>query len=58
MIGGDTMEIKCPYCGSVEYECFDRVGDGTMTPKDLCVCENCDKQFSIIYAVDCIVKES
>ena len=52
------MEIKCPYCGSVEYECFDRVGDGTMIPKDLCVCENCDKLFSILYTVHCVEKES
>lgn len=52
------MEIKCPYCGSKEYECYDRVGDGTMQPTDLCVCEACDKEFSIIYKVDYIKKES
>ena len=51
------MEIKCPYCGSKDYECYDRVGDGTMTPEDLCVCEECDGQFSILYAVDRIKKE-
>ena len=52
------MEIKCPYCGSEEYECYDRVGDGTMAPEDLCVCEKCDKQFSILYTASRIVKES
>lgn len=56
--GGDTMELKCPYCGSAEYECYDRVGDGTMTPEDLCVCEKCDKQFSILYTAYRIKKES
>lgn len=52
------MKISCPYCGSTEYECYDRVGDGTMTPEDLCVCEKCDGQFSILYAACRIVKES
>lgn len=50
------MEIACPYCGSENYECFDRVGDGTTEPRDLCVCENCDKQFDIIYTINRIEK--
>ena len=56
--GGDTMELKCPYCGSEEYEVYDKCGDGTMYPVDLCVCLDCDKQFSILYTVYRIKKES
>lgn len=52
------MELKCPYCGSEEYEVYDKCGDGTMYPVDLCVCLDCDKQFSILYTVYCIKKES
>lgn len=52
------MKIKYPYCGSENYECFDRCGDGTMRPIDLCVCEECDKQFSIIFEAVEVVKES
>ena len=52
------MKIKCPYCGSEDYECYDRVGDGTFEPVDLCVCEACDKQFQIVYTVSRIEKES
>lgn len=51
------MTIKCPYCGSEEYECFDRTGEGTMNPMDLCVCEDCGKQFSIIFEAVDVVKE-
>ena len=52
------MKIECPYCGSEDYECYDRVGDGTLEPVDLCVCETCDKQFQIVYTVSRIEKES
>ena len=52
------MRIGCPYCGSEDYECYDRVGDGTLEPIDLCVCEVCDKQFQIVYTVSRIEKES
>ena len=51
------MRIECPYCGSEEYECYDRVGDGTIEPIDLCVCEACDKQFQIVYTVNRIATE-
>jgi DNA-directed RNA polymerase subunit RPC12/RpoP len=51
------MEIKCPHCGSAEFETFDRVGDGTYTPTDLCVCVECETQFRIIYKVDRIEEE-
>ena len=50
------MEIACPYCGSENYECFDRVGDGTVEPRDLCVCEDCNKQFDIVYTISRIEK--
>lgn len=56
--GGDTMEIKCPYCGSEEYECYDTCGGSGENIQELCACLDCDKQFSVIYVVDCIVKES
>ena len=56
--GGDTMEIKCPYCGSEEYEVYDTCGGSGENIQELCACLDCDKQFSVIYVVDCIVKES
>jgi transcriptional regulator NrdR family protein len=56
--GGDTMEIKCPYCGSEEYEVYDTCGGSGENVQELCACFDCDKQFSVIYVVDCIVKES
>ena len=52
------MRIECPFCGSEDYECYDRVGNGTLEPIDLCVCEDCNRQFQIIYAVSRIEKES
>ena len=57
-IGGDTMEIKCPYCGSEEYEVYDTCGGSGENIQELCTCFDCDKQFSVTYVVDCIVKES
>ncbi len=57
-IGGDTMEIKCPYCGSEEYEVYDTCGGSGENIQELCTCFDCDKQFSVLYVVDCIVKES
>ena len=53
-----TMEIKCPYCGSEEYEVYDTCGGNGENVQELCACLDCDKQFSVIYVVDCIVKES
>ena len=58
MIGGDTMEIKCPYCGSEEYETFDTTGGDGQAISELCSCFECDKTFRVIYAPDCIEKES
>lgn len=51
------MTIKCPYCESEEYEWFDTCGMDEESIQKLCVCLDCDKQFSVIYVVDCIVKE-
>ena len=52
------MEIKCPYCGSEEYEVYDTCGGSGENIQELCACFDCNKQFSVIYVVDCIVKES
>ena len=52
------MEIKCPYCGSTEYDVFDTEGGRGNAINELCVCYNCDKVFRVIYAPDCIEKES
>lgn len=58
IIGGDTMKIKCPYCGSTEYETFDTTGGNGQAISELCVCFECDNTFRVIYAPDCIEKES
>lgn len=52
------MKIKCPYCGSEEYEVYDTCGGSGENIEELCVCLDCDGQFSVIYVVDCIEKES
>ena len=52
------MKIKCPYCGSTEYETFDTTGGDGEPISELCACFDCDKTFRVIYAPDCIVKES
>ena len=52
------MKIKCPYCGSEEYEVYDTCGGSGENIEELCVCFDCDGQFSIIYVVDCVEKES
>ena len=52
------MKIKCPYCGNEEFEVHDTCGGSGENIKELCVCFDCDGQFSIIYAVDCVEKES
>lgn len=52
------MKIKCPYCGSTEYETFDTTGGDGQAISELCSCFECDKTFRVIYAPDCIEKES
>ena len=51
------MKIKCPYCGSEEYETFDTTGGDGQAISELCSCFECDKTFRVIYAPDCIEKE-
>ena len=55
---GGKMEIKCPYCGSTEYEIFDTTGGAGQAISELCACFDCDKTIRVIYAPDCIEKES
>lgn len=44
----NKIEIKCPRCGSKEYECYDEHGiNGIHWEK--CVCYDCDTQFDIKY---------
>ena len=52
------MEIKCPYCGSTEYEIFDDTGGAGQDISELCACFDCDKTFRVIYTPKCIEKES
>lgn len=52
------MKIKCPYCGSEEYEVYDTCGGSGENIEELCACLDCDRQFSVIYVVDCVEKES
>lgn len=52
------MKIECPYCGSEEFEVYDTCGGSGENIEELCVCFDCDKQFSIIYVADCVEKES
>lgn len=51
------MKIKCPYCGSEEYELYDTCGGNGQAISEMCVCFKCDKTFRVIYAPDCIEKE-
>lgn len=51
------MKIKCPYCGSEEYEIYDTCGGNGRAISEMCVCFECDKTFRVIYAPDCIEKE-
>lgn len=52
------MTIKCPYCGSEEYQVYDIIGGVGENIMELCACLDCDAQFSITYVVDCVEKES
>ncbi len=42
--------IKCPFCGSEDFEVFDTTGgiDGEEVTH-FCVCLDCDKQYYIVY---------
>lgn len=52
------MEIKCPCCGSTEYETFGITGGDGQAISELCTCFECGEIFRVIYAPDCIEKES
>ena len=43
------MQIKCPRCGSVEYECYDEIGGDGQDILELCVCMECDCDFHVHY---------
>lgn len=49
--------IKCPYCGSEDFEIYDTVfGIDNNTIEQLASCDKCEKGFSIVYAIDHIEK--
>lgn len=42
------IEIKCPECGSEEFECYDSYSmDGVYL--EHCVCYDCDELFDVKY---------
>ena len=48
------IDIKCPKCGSTEFDCYDVSFDADFgAVRALCYCENedCDTQFDIKYVV-------
>lgn len=52
------MKVKCPYCGSDDYEIFDTVGgvDGENI-LELCTCFDCDQTFFMEYELVRIEEE-
>lgn len=54
------IEIKCPNCGSEDYDCYDTNCCMEMGVHwDKCYCEECGAQFDIKYiAVEIEVKEN
>ena len=50
------MEIKCPFCGSTDFEVFDTIGGCGDNLEELCACFDCDETFRIVYKFDCIKK--
>ena len=43
------IEIKCPKCGSKNFDCYDTDFDMKGTCWDFCHCEDCDADFDIKY---------
>lgn len=41
--------IRCPHCGSDNYDHFDSVGGCGETYEELYSCFDCDGQFRIVY---------
>lgn len=44
----NKIEIKCPNCGSENYECYDEYSMDSVHLEH-CVCYDCDTQFDIKY---------
>jgi hypothetical protein len=42
-------KIKCPNCGSEDYECYDTTNNGNGVCWEYCCCEDCDTQFDVKY---------
>lgn len=50
MIDRSMIEIKCPKCGSTNYDCYDTDFDMSQGLHwDLCYCEDCGDGFKIKY---------
>lgn len=45
----NIIEVKCPKCGSKDYECYDTSHRGDGTCVEYCYCEECDAQFDVKY---------
>lgn len=41
--------IKCPCCGSEEFETVDTCGGVGDEITEICICLDCDKQFCAVY---------
>ena len=53
------LELKCPICGSEQFDCFDMDYDGHGLHWDICNCNECGAIFKIRYiAVDIELKET
>lgn len=49
MIKESTIELKCPKCGSKNFDCYDTDFDMKGTHWDFCYCEDCGTNFDIRY---------
>jgi hypothetical protein len=43
------LELKCPLCGSNQFDCVDTDYDGRGTHWDICNCDRCGHTFKIKY---------
>lgn len=43
------LELKCPLCGSDQFDYFDTDDDGRGTHWDICNCDSCGRIFKIKY---------
>ena len=52
-----SEEIKCPYCGSTHWSVYDGdFNDQEMEFKNFATCQDCGKEFSLIYRFNRIEK--